>query len=288
MRLRIAVLLTVAMLSISSAAILVRLSGASATTCAFWRLALSTVILLALGLARGERPYIGIEPVIAGTALATHFILWMESLFLIPVGLSTAIVITYAMFTAIVDAVLFRERISPIQVLGLILSLSSITLMYALPTLTRESSNPLGITYSFMGALMATIYFSIGRATRRRGTALTGYTTTTYGIAALATLVYALVVGENLFSYPIKTWFFLILLALIPMLGGHTTMNYVLKFVKTSTVTSIALGEPVIASFLAYILLQEVIELRDIVLMLFTITGVGMVVLSERGAITTS
>ena len=276
-------LLAVALLSISSASIFVRLADAPAAVCAFWRLAFSTVIIGAVSLLKGRRPEFSVKSIAAGVALAAHFIFWMRSLFLVPVGVSTAVVITYAMYTPVVDALVFREKPSTIQLLGLSVGTLGVVLMYVYPLLlTSTRIDPIGVLYSFLGAIAATAYFSLGRALRRMGVGLLSYTLTVYGVAATTTLGYIALAGIDPLNYPSRTWLFLVLLAIVPMLGGHTVMNYALRFFKTSAVTSIAIGEPAVASLLAYLVLGESIEPALILFIVLTLVGVLLAIIGER------
>ncbi|MDP3038458.1 MAG: EamA family transporter, partial [Deltaproteobacteria bacterium] len=47
------------------------------------------------------------------------------------------------------------------------------------------------------------------------------------------------------------------LLALVPQLIGHTSLNWALKFFSATMVAVFILGEPIGATLLAYILLEE-------------------------------
>ncbi|RLG82152.1 MAG: EamA/RhaT family transporter [Thermoprotei archaeon] len=276
-------LLAVALLSISSASVFVRLADAPAAVCAFWRLAFSTAIIGAVSLLKGRRPEFSVKSIAAGMALAAHFIFWMRSLFLVPVGVSTAVVITYAMYTPVVDALVFREKPSTIQLLGLSVGTLGVALMYVYPLLrTSTRIDPIGVLYSFLGAIAATAYFSLGRALRRMGVGLLSYTLTVYGVAATAALGYIALAGIDPLNYPSRTWLFLVLLAIVPMLGGHTVMNYALRFFKTSAVTSIAIGEPAVASLLAYLVLGESIEPMLILFIALTLAGVLLAIIGER------
>jgi len=49
----------------------------------------------------------------------------------------------------------------------------------------------------------------------------------------------------------------MVLLALIPQLIGHTSINWALKHLKTSLIAISILGEPVGATILAYIFLKN-------------------------------
>ena len=49
----------------------------------------------------------------------------------------------------------------------------------------------------------------------------------------------------------------LVLLAVVPQLIGHTTFNWTLAFLSPTTVAVLILGEPIGATFLAYLFFGE-------------------------------
>ena len=52
----------------------------------------------------------------------------------------------------------------------------------------------------------------------------------------------------------------MVLLAIVPQLIGHTSINWALKHIKTSMVAITILGEPVGATILAYMFFNEMID----------------------------
>ena len=250
----------VVFLCISSASILVLLSKASSISCAFWRLFISSIIVWFTALLKNKwRSVFSNKRILAltfisGFSLAVHFLLWMESLFWIPVSISTSIVVTYPLFILVFDYFVLKERITYLQVLGLIGGFLGV-LLFTHPRILGTYS-VYGVFLALGGSLMASVYFIIGRVVRRK-IGLLEYVVPTYSFASLTLFLYAVVVGENLIGYPPRTFMYFILLALLPMIGGHTVMNYLLRFLKASIVTSIALGEPVGASLLAYYILGQ-------------------------------
>ncbi len=109
----------------------------------------------------------------------------------------------------------------------------------------------------------------MGRIIRKR-IDLYSYTIPTYAIGSLIALVYGSIVNDNVFLYISSSWLWLLLLALMSMIGGHTIMNYLLKFYKSSKISSMVLEEPVIATLLSIPIILPM------VLILF---GVGIVLL---------
>ena len=281
-------LFVVAMMSIGSASILVKLSSASGVACAFWRLFISSVlILIAMLVNRGGMPRLTnfldnkvfFMLTISGFALALHFILWMESLFKILVAVSTTIVVTYPLHLALIELVFGKERASVVSVVGLLIGFLGIILLFW-DTFIGKELDFLGILESFTASIFAAIYFYIGRIARK-GIDVYTYSFYVYTIAFLVVLSYSLAIKENIFKYIEKSWVWFLLLALIPMLGGHTVMNYLLKFYRSSIVTSIAFAEPIIASILAATILGEIVSLKQLICLAMVLTGVGISLTSE-------
>ncbi len=251
-------LLTVAWLSISSSSIIVILSGVSALEAAFWRLTLSLPLLAFLSRAMGSRLRVTPDPIslASGFLLAVHFASWMQSLFLIPVSLSTSIVVMYPVIALVIENVFSAERTGAKQALGMILALVGVFLV--LRPASAYSRNLFGgCIFSLVGAFSIAGYFLLGRKARGGGQGLFEYAFPTYMMASLTLLPALVFKGSLRLDYPGITWLYLLLLAVVPMIGGHTVMNYLLGRMRASTVTSIALGEPLGASVLARVFLGQ-------------------------------
>ncbi len=275
------VLLLTAWLSISLSSIIVLLSGEPAHICAFWRVTLTTLILLTYMLITrswitGIPKRILLLSFISGLSLALHFLLWMTSLYLIPVSLSTTLVVTYPMISAIIEHTALKTSLSMGEVLGLLIAFLGVFIAMA-PT-TSNQALLLGSLLALGGAFLASIYFTVGRVLRTSNLNLLSYTTLSYGTASLVLLGYIAIGGSRLLPKSADSWSYMILLAIIPMLGGHTVMNYLLKKLKTHVVTSIALGEPAGASLLAALILAQYPSFNLIIGMILTVMGVWIVI----------
>lgn len=215
---------------------------------------------------------------VSGILLGVHFLLWMESLFLIPVAVSTTVVVTYPLFSLLIDHFIFKEDIGVLQVLGLTAGFIGVLLFLHPQILTGYKYQ--GVLLAFGGALGATGYFCIGRFVRQK-TDILNYTFFTYASAAMSLLAYALLRKEDIVTYSPQTYTFFLLLAVLPMIGGHTLINYLLRYVKTSVATSIALGEPVGASLLAHLLLQQQIEGAQALVMTLVLSSIALTISQE-------
>ncbi len=259
----------VILFSISVAGPLVVYSGVPGSVCAFWRLLLSSIILLPFWL---RNKGFHILQLVAGFFLAYHFVFWMESLYLLPIGISTVIVVAYPVWSLFIDKFLFKETIGIRQVIGFIGALTGITL-YFYPSI-GGILNVKGLVLSLVASAFAALYFSIGRYFRKyKGFCLGAYVFPVYFSAMLYIIPYILYNELEVINYSLKAYLAFLGLAFIPMIGGHTLINYLLRHVKTSKATAIALGEPVGASIISFIVFNQVLSIQQIVLMIIIIAS---------------
>jgi len=279
-----ATLFPVILLSISSASVLVRLSGAPGEVNAFWRLLIASALTFVYAFASWRTIRVGSPKlltiiVVAGAALGLHFALWMDSLFRLPVGVSTAVVILYPVHLRLAE-LLKGLRPAPIEVLGYSAALLGIVVFFS-ESILLSTLSMVGLLESLAASLAAAVYFYAGSIARRSADN-TSYTSICYLAASAVALAYSVLRGENPFTYLPSSWLWFLLLALIPMLGGHTLMNYMLKFYPASLVTSIAILEPAGASILSYALLGETLSPTHIAGVALMILGVTLVNSSRR------
>jgi len=280
-----AVLFPVILLSISSASILVRLSGAPGEVNAFWRLIIASALTFAYAFTSGRTIRVGSPKVlavivVAGVALGLHFALWMDSLFRLPVGVSTAVVILYPVHLRLAELLLKGSSPTPVEALGYSAALLGVAVFFS-ESILRSTLSAVGLLESLTASLAAAVYFYAG-SIARRSTDNTSYTSMCYLAASAVALAYSALRGENPFTYLPSSWPWFLLLALVPMLGGHTLMNYMLKFYPASLVTSIAILEPAGASILSYALLGEALSPTHIAGVSLMILGVTLVNSSRR------
>jgi len=250
----------VGVLAVSSAAILIRLSDAPALAVAFWRCALGVVVLLPPALMRKERfprgktLYVGLA---SGVALGAHFGFWIVSLDYTSVAASVVLVSNTPVFVAILAYLFFGERTSPLSFAGILVALAG-TAMIAQDG-SAGSAAIFGNVLAILGAVTFTVYVLVGRS-QRSGAEPVGvlpYSIVLYSAAAAALLPAALLSGDRLWGYSGETWFWLWAIALGPQILGHTVFNWALGYVEASVVSGAVLAEPVIASFLAWLILAE-------------------------------
>ncbi|MDD2912081.1 MAG: DMT family transporter [Candidatus Bipolaricaulis anaerobius] len=253
---RAGLVLTLGVVSLSWAAVLIRLTVSPAVTVAAWRMTLAAALLVPLwGVrrARLSRRGLGLA-LVAGGFLALHFALWTESLRLTTVASSVALVTTNPLFVGLLSSLFLGERPSRALWQGIGLSVAG-GLLIGWGDFALGGAALLGDVLALLGAVASSAYLLVGRRARDEGP-LVPYATVAYGIAAALLLAGASGGGDPL---PLPTeWLWIALLALGPQLLGHTSVNWALRRFPASAVAVAILGEPVGATLWAYLVFGEV------------------------------
>lgn len=270
-------------LAISTASILIRMAQAPALAIAAYRTGIATSLLLPWLLTRRTRParadILGAIPAcaLAGLFLALHFAFWIQSLRMTSVASSATLVSTTPLFAALITFVLFKERPKTglLVGIGFIMTGSGII---AGTDLTFSGEAFLGDLLAIAGAAAAAAYFIAGERARRT-LSLSAYATIAYGTAALLLLVLCVAGGVPLSGFSTETYAFLLALALVPQLIGHTVFNWSLRFLSPSTVSALVLGEPIGATILAFLILGESVDATKAAGL--TLLGIGILLASR-------
>lgn len=287
-----ALVLVLAVLGISIAAPLVRLSEAHPLAIAIWRLAFSLVIvagfLAATGgwrqwrkLDRGAMALAGA----GGVLLALHFWSWNTSVGLTTVTASVVLVNLQVPIVAAVGAIWLREAPSRLQWLGIALALLG-ALVVASPDIEgafRDDRRALlGDGLALIGAGTAAGYYLAGR--RLRATIdLWPYVGLVYSACLLTLIAIAAVVGAPVIDQPPRELAIFAALAVGPMMLGHTGMNWALGYLPAYVVSLTVLGEPVGATILAA-LIPGIGEVPSLITLIGGAIILGGIVLTMRKA----
>jgi drug/metabolite transporter (DMT)-like permease len=106
------------------------------------------------------------------------------------------------------------------------------------------------------GALAVSGYLIIGRKVRAK-MSLIPYIFLVYGISAIVLNIFMFMSGKSPLGYSSNAYGWIILLAVVPQLIGHSMFNYLLKYLSATMVAVTTLSEPIGSAVLAYIFLKE-------------------------------
>jgi len=270
--------LAFAILAVSTGSIIIRFAQSEqmpSLAIAAWRMIFATLILLPLALTkyRDEIQRLTRTEVLfgvfSGIFLAAHFATWISSLEYTSVASSVVFVSTGPLWVALLSPLLLKEHLGQTAVTGLLLSMAGGMIIGIVDAcsfqggLTCPAFSDLlhgrtmwGNFLALLGAWMVSGYLIIGRKIRA-GMSLLPYIFLVYGCAAITLLLVLLVSGENPFGYTSQSYWWVLALAIIPQLIGHTTFNWALKYLPASMVAVTTLGEPVGSAILAFFILNE-------------------------------
>ena len=257
--------IAVAMVAVSTSAILIRLSEAPSIVKAFYRSLF--MALLILPFAWEYRTDFGeisgrdwLFALASGLALSLHFAAWFESLDWTSVAASVTLVQTQPIFVTVAAWLFLDEYLNSRMVAGILVALLGSIFMSAGGLLGQGvvGANPLlGNTLAVVGAIMAAGYVLAGRSIRQR-MSLIPYVLVVYSVATVALFGYVLLQGHPLTGYPAREWILFLAMAIGPGIFGHTLINWALKYVESTVVSVSLLVEPVGSAILALIIFIEV------------------------------
>ena len=270
--------LLIAILAVSTASIFIRFAqadGAPSLVIAALRLTIATIIISPLALTRhraelqtltGRETLLG---VLSGIFLAIHFATWISSLEYTSVASSMVFVSTGPLWVALLSPLLLKEHLSGAAIVGLILSFAGGTIVglsdacrldngIRCPGLADviQGRAVWGNFLALAGAWAVTGYLIIGRKLRGK-ISLTPYLLVVYGFAAAALLIMMFAAGYSPLGYPSIAYIWILLIAVIPQLIGHSTYNWALRYVPATFVAIITLIEPISSAILAFFVLRE-------------------------------
>jgi drug/metabolite transporter (DMT)-like permease len=269
--------LLTAIIAVSTASIFIRFAQAEAPSLviAALRLTCATLLLAPLALTRHREELLSLTRLelllgaISGLFLAVHFATWISSLEYTSVASSVVFVSTGPLWVALLSPVLLDERLSRAAVVGLVIAIvggAVIGLSDACrwdggvqcPELSQvmQGRAMWGNFLALAGAWTVSGYLIIGRKLRSK-MSLIPYIFLVYGMSAVVLIVIMLAAGLSPFGYPARAYGWIFLLAAFPQLIGHSTYNWVLRYIPATLVAVITLVEPIGSAILAYFILQE-------------------------------
>jgi drug/metabolite transporter (DMT)-like permease len=278
-------LLALAVLAVSSSAILIRLSEAPALAISFYRCAMAAAVLLPTALLRHGAEVRSLErrqwvvAMASAAALAAHFALWVPSVSYTSVAASTVLVTSSPVWVALLGRLTIGERVTRLAAAGIGLSLAG-TAFIAWGDVDASARAAVGDALALGGAIAAAAYVLAGRDLRPRMSLLT-YAGIVYTGAAALLAVAMLLTRTRFTGYPPDVWGLFALMTLGPQLLGHTVFNYLLAHLDASVVAISVTAEPVGASLLAFAAFGEVPSASAIVGGALILTGIYVAVAGQ-------
>jgi drug/metabolite transporter (DMT)-like permease len=279
-RTRILVGLLLGIFCVSTAAIFIKLCEAPSLMIATYRLTLASLILSPFVLHHRRYKRISGENwlslTLSGVFLCLHFVTWIASLKYTSVASSVVIVATIPVFCALISHFFLKDRISKPLALGIALSMAG-TVTICFYDLTFSITALCGDILALFGAIFGAGYLLLGRKIRR-GSDLLSYIFPVYGVSALLLILLSLAFRVSFTGYSLETYLLFLMLAVVPQLIGHSSFNWALRYLSAPLVALVILGEPILSTFFAWIILAEELTSKKILGGLLIFGGIYLAV----------
>lgn len=256
--------LIIGVIAVSTTAIFVKLAATvPVSIIAFYRLILTAIIMLPIIIVKyktelrsvAKKDWITIT--ISSLLLGLHFILWFDSLNYTSVVSSIVFISLQPIFTFLAAYLFLSERFSVAVVISMVITfIGSAFIISGDWQLSRLAAK--GDLLAILATIAVTASFLIGHRLRRSLSLIT-YTFLVYSMSGIILFFYNLFSKQAFFNYDYENWLILLALAIVPTFFGHLLFNWSLKWVPATTVSMAIVFKPIVTSFLAYIILQEMV-----------------------------
>jgi drug/metabolite transporter (DMT)-like permease len=278
--------LGVGVLAVSWAAILVRQADAPALVIAAYRLGLAALPVGTLAVLQQRRAP---EPVSTSTVwplllsaafLAAHFAFWITSLQHTSIVTAVVLMAAQPLFVALASPFVLHEPVERRVWLALAVAGAG-TLTMAAEDFGEGLGTLAGDFYALLGGAFAACYIVVGRRARP-STSWLRYVGVVYPVTALLLFGVVLAAQEPLTGYSTKTYVMIALMALGPQLVGHSSINWALGYLPAVIVALAILVEPVGATALAALILDERPTTAEVMGGVLVLAGVYLGLRPER------
>ncbi|HIH45160.1 MAG TPA: EamA family transporter [Candidatus Methanoperedenaceae archaeon] len=253
------------------------IGGMSLYAVIFYRLLFSLAILACILLATGKRhelmprekkPLLLLFGLLSGSTILTYFFAIRET------TIATAVLLLYTspIFVTLLSPLLLNERASGSGLLSLLVSMAG-TVLVVNPW---SNGTAIGVAGILFGVLSGVFYALQVIVSRRMSGIYSGYSQAFWGGAVAAVIFFPAALSTPL-SAVRENLLLLVLFGLFPTAMAVSLYFNGLRYVKASSATIVGLVEPVSATLLAVIFMQESLSL-------VTVLG-GMLILAGAAAV---
>ena len=213
--------------------------------------------------------------VISGILLGLHLIAWISSIYFTSIASASVLVAIHPIIIIIFERFVFRTRFIGSVWVGVIIAfIGSVIIAYSDFDGDTNYLNPLlGNSLAAFAAVIFAGYFLIGNRIRQRRKWI-NYVFPVYGYAALTCLLALIFVDGFKHEFTLVVALVGFGLAIGPQIAGHGALNYAVKYISPTLLSTLILFEPIISSFLAFFIFGEIPYLLTFVGMVIVFIGI--------------
>jgi drug/metabolite transporter (DMT)-like permease len=215
--------------------------------------------------------------VLSGVCLGFHFIFWLSSLYYTSVASASVLVTIHPIIMILVERLWFKRNFASTTWIGVAMAFGGSLLLGISDSQMEQSfADPLfGNFLALSAAVIFVVYLLIGQQIRQKR-AWIDYVFPVYFYAAATCVLVAVFMGKNLLNISTIGVWAGAGLAFGPQILGHGSMNFAVKYVSPTLLSTLILVEPLLASVLAFVFFTEMPPMISIVAMVIILIGVGL------------
>ncbi len=273
------VLLFIALLAVSSSAWVVRLlPELSATTIAFWRMFLASLMAFTISYKTILTFVPSKKILLAGIFLGFHFALFFRSVQLTSIAEAALLGTIAPVFTEFYS-IMFQKKGFSIKVFfGLSLALLGAYVLISQNSFSDTSTH--GNLLAVLCSVAMAVVLLVGKDVRKN-VSLFEYSRWLFLYAAVCLFLISLYQNVSVFSFSFSDFGWFVFLAAVPTMVGHNIFYFLVKTLSATTVAAVPLGEPVISSFGAFFLFNEPVSLFVFLGGSVTLAGVYIIIRND-------
>jgi len=262
MTVRIGLILLLAMFSVSSTSLVVRsVATVPALVLAFWRMFTASGMLWGYSVMRptGKLSPINKKRIIfAGIFLGCHFACFFLGIRNTSIANATLLGCMAPIFTVFI-AIFQKKKINKITYVGLIIAIIGGGIVQS-GDISLNNTNLFGDSIALLSALFLAFTFVLAEEIRQETNSVV-YGRSLFFVASITLLLIVATAGDSILDFRAADIPWFLFLGLVPSIFGHNLLNYSVKYITPTAVSSVPLGEPVIASLFGLLLFGEAIPL---------------------------
>ena len=261
-------------------ALFVRWANAPGPVMGFYRIGLSTLILIPFFIARRGKgapisKTILIFPVLGGVLTALDHGFWNTAVNFTSAANAALLANTAPLWVALFAWLVWRERLRAAFWIGLLLTLAGAAIVLGTDVL-RHPTLGIGDILAITAGVFYAGYFLVTQRGRVHWDTLS-YVWIMGLVSSICLLGISLGLGMPITGYPVQSYLAFLGAALVSQTGGYLAVGYALGHLPASIVAPTMIGQPVVTALLAIPLLGESLQVGQIVGGLAVLAGIYII-----------
>jgi drug/metabolite transporter (DMT)-like permease len=279
--------LIIGILCISFSPIFVKLAGAPPLTSGFYRLFIAWLCLAPYCIIKGYLKIGRKELIVAlagGVIFAADIAVWNLSLLRISATVSTLLANLAPVWVGLISYIIFKKKSGKLFWAGTLIAVLGMVILVGYQHILSLQFNT-GILLALLASLFYAIYIVITRGILQK---ISTITFMFYNMLAGSVFLLGINLFQKneLFHLSTPAWLNFLGMGLLCQLAGWLTLNHTLRFLESTKVSIALLSQTVIAGFLAILLLNETLELKELIGSIIVLAGIAVTFLKKAEQVT--